>query len=262
MGCKVCQPVRIALHITPNTIMKTFKQVLEEINACSEALEWVGDRTLEQAWNDCHRGDWMLWLAHKKGVDSRKLTLAKARCARLIFHLMKDERSRNAVEVAEKYGLGEAAREELDAAAATATAAYAAYADDAAAAYAAYAADDAAAAYAAYAAYAAADDADDAYADAAAAAATATAAYAAYAYAATAAYAAYAAYAAADDADDAYADADDADDAYADAAAAAAAYAAACATYAYAATAATRKEILQKCSDICREVLTDEIITC
>jgi hypothetical protein len=98
---------------------------------------------------------------------------------------MKDQRSRKAVEVAERYGLGQATRDELAAAAYAAAAA-------AAAAYAAYAA--AAAAAAAYAAYAAAA----AYAYAADAAAYA-AAYAAYAAAAAYAYAADAA---------AYADAD------------------------------------------------------
>jgi hypothetical protein len=168
------------------------KHKLIEMNACSEAIEWIEDRTLEQAWNECERGDWMLWLAQKKGVDLRKLTLAKARCVKLVTHLMEDERSRNAVEVAERYGLGEATREELEAAY---VAAYVA----ASAASAAYAASDAAAA----AAYAD----DDAYTD--------------DAYAA----AAYTAYAAASDA-----------------------------------YAADRAETLRKCADICRDVLTDEIL--
>ncbi len=163
--------------------MKNFKKQLQEIDACSEAVEWVEDRTLEQAWSECHRGDWMLWLAQKRGVDHRKLTLAKAKCARLVIHLMKDERSRNAMEVAERYGNNEATREELDAASAAAyTAAYAATAADA---------------------------------------------YDAPAYAAACA-----------------ADAD------------AAAYAASAAAYAVA-----KKEILQKCADICREVLTSKIVT-
>jgi hypothetical protein len=156
--------------------MKNFKKQLQEIDACLEAVEWVEwveDRTLEQAWGECHRGDWMLWLAQKRGVDHRKLTLAKAKCARLVIHLMKDERSRNAVEVAERYGNNEATREELDTAA---------------------------------------DAAADAYVD-----------VAAYAYTAYAA--------------------------------------AACTAYATCAADASKKEILQKCADICREVLTDEILT-
>ena len=134
------------------------------MDACQEAIEWVGDRTLEQAWNDCERGDWMLWFAEKAGVELQPLTLAKARCANLVVHLMKDERSRNAVEVAERFGLGKATREELDVAA---YAAYAAAAADADAADAAARAAYADAAYAAYAAYATAAYATAAAADAA-----------------------------------------------------------------------------------------------
>jgi hypothetical protein len=109
----------------------------------------VGNKELSEAWATCDRGDWMLWYAKRVGVNLRTLTAAKAECAALVLHLMKDERSRNAVEVARSYGRGEATDEELSAA-------------DAAA-YAAYAAADAAADAAAYAAYAAAS-ADVAYA--------------------------------------------------------------------------------------------------
>ena len=155
----------------------TFKKQLQKMNACSEAIEWAENRTLEQAWNDCERGDWMLWFAEKAGVELRPLTLAKARCAKLVIHLMEDARSINAVEVAERFGLGTATREELDVAAVAAAvaaadaAAYAAVAADAdayAAANAAVATADAAAYAAAYAAYVAATDAADADAYAAA----------------------------------------------------------------------------------------------
>ena len=159
----------------------TFKEELQKLNACEEAIEWVGDRTLEQAWNECERGDWMLWFAQMKRVDIRKITLAKARFVRLVMHLMKDERNRNAVEVAERFGLGEATREELEEARATA--------DDAA---------------------------NDAVADAA----------------------------------------EDASSVYASFATTYATIAA-CAVYA---VSVSTKETLKKCADICRKILTDEVL--
>jgi hypothetical protein len=139
---------------------------IEKYRPCSEALRFrMQYQTFKEAWAECPRGDWMLWIAQKVGVDLRTLTRAKALCALTVRHLMKDERSIKACEIALKFADGEATREELDDAA---YAAYAAYADadaDADAAYAAYAA-----AYAAYAANAA-NAAAYAYADAADAAA-------------------------------------------------------------------------------------------
>ena len=122
--------------------MKTFKQYLESLKACDNAIEWAGDKPIEQVVAECHRGDWLLWLAKKCGVELQPLTLAKGHCANTVRHLMTDERSVKAVDVAIAFGEGRATRDELDAAA------------DAAA---------DAACYAAYAAYAAADAAANAY---------------------------------------------------------------------------------------------------
>jgi len=117
--------------------MQTTK--LEKINACCEAREWVAtQKNYKEAWQNCERGDWMLWLAKRLDVDDRKLTLAKFKCANQVRHLMKDSRSIAALDAAERYGNGEINRDELNTATAAAYAAAAAYAD--AAAYAAYAA--------------------------------------------------------------------------------------------------------------------------
>ena len=138
------------------------KQKLIDLDACREAREWADRKTLSEIWGQCPRGDWMLWLARRAGVDKRTMTAAKADCAATIKHLMKDPRSIKALETAQAYGRGEATDDELAAADASAAAAdAAAYAAYDAAAYAA-AASAASAAYdaAAYAAYDAAADAD------------------------------------------------------------------------------------------------------
>ena len=89
------------------------KAILKNLDACEEALLWVGDRTIEEAVNDCTREDWMLWLAYKLDVDLKALILAKGHCANIFRHLMKDERSIKAVDTAIAFGKGEATIEEL-----------------------------------------------------------------------------------------------------------------------------------------------------
>ena len=115
--------------------MKT-KTEIEKFNPCREALKFREKFTsFKDAWDNCPRGDWMLWIAQKLEVDQRKLTLAKALCAETVIHLMKDKRSIKAIEVAKAYSKGEVGENELKAAYACADAA--AYAADAA-----YAVDD------------------------------------------------------------------------------------------------------------------------
>ena len=105
------------------------KELLIKLNACNEARKWASNKSIDEIWATCHRGDWMLWLARKLNIDKRVLTLAKGHCANTVRHLMKDERSIAAVDMAIKYGEGNATDSEL--AAAAAAAAYAAYAADA-----------------------------------------------------------------------------------------------------------------------------------
>jgi hypothetical protein len=146
---------------------KTLEKFLKKHDACEDGYEFAKDLTLEQFLDTCNRGDWILWLFERTNpLDERLMTLAAGHCANSVRHLMRDERSLRAVDMAIAYGEGRATEEELEAAAeAAAAAAYAgdavfnaaAYAADAAAnAYAyAYASDAAAAAYASYASNAA-----------------------------------------------------------------------------------------------------------
>ncbi len=39
----------------------TFKNQLKKLKACQEALEWVGNKTIEEAWETCENQHWMLW---------------------------------------------------------------------------------------------------------------------------------------------------------------------------------------------------------
>jgi hypothetical protein len=136
--------------------------------ACEDAVRWCETQpNIKAAWNDCKRGDWMLWLLAqgiKRGdTRHRKVVLACCKCVRLALKYVPkgEKRPLKAIQLTEKWARGDNSSitlSNLRAAAADAAAAYAAaYAADAAAAYAAYAAAYAAAAAAAYAANAAAD---------------------------------------------------------------------------------------------------------
>ena len=55
-----------------------------------------------------------IWVATRKGMlDDRTLRLFACKCVREVWHLLTDELSRKAVEVAERYAVGEATKEEL-----------------------------------------------------------------------------------------------------------------------------------------------------
>ena len=127
-----------------------FQEFLQSKMACPPGQDWAKDKTIEQAIDECHRGDWLLWLAKELNVEKRLMVGTAGHCANTVRDLMKDERSRNCVDVCIRYGNGEATDEELAKAAAAAAAADAAA--DAAWAAAAYAAAAWAAAWAAYAA--------------------------------------------------------------------------------------------------------------
>ncbi len=160
--------------------MKQFIDKLTALEACDgegQAMPWVCEQPdVETVYRECKRGDWMLWYIYKSGIalqDKRKWIGCKVEIALQVQHLMKDERSIKALEMAELYSKGQATEEELKQATAAAYDAYSAAYSAAAAYDAAYAAatDDAAAAATAYvdaaaytaaaaydAAYAAADD--------------------------------------------------------------------------------------------------------
>jgi hypothetical protein len=93
---------------------KTIKQLLIDLDACEVARVWAEGKTIEQIVEQCHRGDWLLWLADKVCIGLRPLILAKGHCANTVRHLMKDERSVKAVDTAIAFGEGKATEEELN----------------------------------------------------------------------------------------------------------------------------------------------------
>lgn len=100
------------------TPAESIQETLIRLRACEDSREWAKGKTWPEIFETCHRGDWLLWLFKRANPESLKeLTRAKAHCALTVRHLMKDQRSINACEVALKFADGLATREELNAAA-------------------------------------------------------------------------------------------------------------------------------------------------
>jgi hypothetical protein len=140
-----------------------FMQLLKKLNSCNAAIQWAKNKTAIEVVEQCHRGDWLLWLFKKINPENiQMLTLTKGHCANTVRHLCTDERSIKAIDAAINYGNGIVTLDELNAAyAAARSAARSAALSAVGAAYAARSA-----VRAAYAAAAAADANADADADA------------------------------------------------------------------------------------------------
>ena len=97
--------------------MITVEQFCDKHEACTEGHDWAlaqGVTTMAELWKLDIRPDWRIWIATRPGVlDDRTLRLSAVYCARSVQHLMKDQRSINSIDVAERYAHGEATDEEL-----------------------------------------------------------------------------------------------------------------------------------------------------
>ena len=83
-----------------------FVAKLKELNACSEAVEFVGDKDFKTAWNKCVWADWMLWLICKMEIGTReeRIHIICDCAATALKYVPKGEdRPRLAIEAARKY---------------------------------------------------------------------------------------------------------------------------------------------------------------
>jgi len=98
----------------------SFKQQLIDLDVCKEAIDWVEDRTIQQAWKDCPHGDWMLWLleemeGEKGWLDEKEIMLLGCWCARRVLKYIPEGETRplKAIEAKEAWARGEITREEM-----------------------------------------------------------------------------------------------------------------------------------------------------
>lgn len=97
-------------------------------DACDDGRDWAlaNCETMADVWATA-RPDWLVWVATRPGVlDDRTLRWFASFFARSVEHLLTDQRSRDAIDVAERHAKGLASDEELAASSAAAYAASAA----------------------------------------------------------------------------------------------------------------------------------------
>jgi len=89
---------------------------LDKHDACDEGRDWAlatGCQTVTELWlRDDLKPDWRIWLACRV-LPKNVLRKFVCRCVRETWHLLADERSRNAVEVAERHADALATDDEL-----------------------------------------------------------------------------------------------------------------------------------------------------
>ena len=89
--------------------------LLTNKNACRPAMEWLKDRDLFRMWEECERGDWLLWFAAKVGIDRKVIVRTACACAREALRFVPDGeiRPKTAIETAERWCNGEATIEQV-----------------------------------------------------------------------------------------------------------------------------------------------------
>jgi len=93
----------------------TRNEFRDRYSPCREARKWARNNCtcMADVWEKA-KAEWLIWVATRPGVlDDRTLRLFACWCVRQVWHLLSDERSRHAIEVAERYAEGAATDKEL-----------------------------------------------------------------------------------------------------------------------------------------------------
>ena len=98
-----------------NELEMTIEEFCEIHDACEEGRDWAiaNCKTMAECWEKLPPS-YLIWTATRPNVLSEKeLRLFAVFCCREAWHLLVDERSRNAVEVTERFANGQASKEEM-----------------------------------------------------------------------------------------------------------------------------------------------------
>lgn len=95
--------------------MKKLQKLLKKYNAPKDFIDFTKEKSIDQVINECPRSDWILVLSAILNLPLTKIILARVLCAETFAHHIKDERSIKAIEIAKKFAVGEATKDELEA---------------------------------------------------------------------------------------------------------------------------------------------------
>jgi len=90
------------------------KNLLRDLNAPSDMIEFAKGKSFRKFRAECHRGDWLLWLfAHSNPNDTKLIVLAQALCAATGYKRMPYPESKKAIEIALDFANGKATESDL-----------------------------------------------------------------------------------------------------------------------------------------------------
>lgn len=91
-------------------------ELMHNYGACYEAQRWGFDRTVQEAWEACDRGDWMLWMYGRlNNASTKEVYLVKGLMADIVSDTLNTESQKDVIRSAIAYGRGDMTREEFDA---------------------------------------------------------------------------------------------------------------------------------------------------
>ena len=92
-------------------------KLLNELKACQEAKLWAAGKTLSQAWVECNRADWMIWLLGRSQINKKIIATIAVEFAETCVHNAKNYPAvAECITTVKKYLSGQATQEELSAA--------------------------------------------------------------------------------------------------------------------------------------------------
>ena len=96
----------------------TMIRFLKSLDACRGSIEWAETQPdMSTAWNNCERGDWLIWLVSRVCTNKQAITLTACACARIALQYAQGPNILEAIETAEAWAKGEATIEQVKTAA-------------------------------------------------------------------------------------------------------------------------------------------------